>query len=132
MEAEINWLAVLAATLVGYAVGAVWYGPLFGKAWMKTVGLTQDDAGKVDLKKLLALSFVLQLIMAFNLAMFLGTEVTALTGTLYGFLAGFGWVALALAVNALYEMKSWLYMVINGGYWTVNFSLMGLILGVWH
>jgi hypothetical protein len=52
-------------------------------------------------------------------------------GALYGFLTGFGWVALALAVNRLYERKSWKYMVISGAYWTVVFTLMGLILGVW-
>ena len=33
--AHLNWLAVLLATLAGFATGGLWYGPLFGKAWMK-------------------------------------------------------------------------------------------------
>lgn len=132
MGAEINWLAVLAASLVGFAVGAVWYGPLFGKAWMETVNMTPEDAAGANMAKLFGLSFVFQLLMAVNLAMFLGTEVDAGTGALYGFLAGFGWIAFALSVNALYERKSWRYMAINGGYWTVTFTLMGLVLGVWR
>ena len=39
----INWYAIIAATLVGFAVGFVWYGPLFGKAWMKEIGLTEEE-----------------------------------------------------------------------------------------
>ncbi|MBK8887589.1 MAG: DUF1761 family protein [Saprospiraceae bacterium] len=30
-----NWLAILGSGLVPMAVGALWYGPLFGKLWMK-------------------------------------------------------------------------------------------------
>jgi len=90
MEVEINWLAVLAASLVGFVIGAIWYGPLFGKAWMKIVGLTEKDAANANMGKIYAMCFVLQLIMATNLAMFLGPEWTLVTVTLYGFLIGFG------------------------------------------
>lgn len=129
--AEINWFAVLAASIAGFVVGFPWYGALFGKAWRKAVGVP-DDAQAGNMGRIFALSFVFQLIMAVNLAMFLGPDVNAMTGALYGFLAGFGWVAFALAVNALYEQKSWQYMLINGGYWSVTFTLMGLVLGAWH
>ena len=132
MEAEVNWLAVLAASLVGFVVGGIWYGPLFGKAWMKIVGLTEADAAKVSMAKIYSMCFVLQLVMATNLAMFLGSEVDALMGTLYGFLTGFGWVALALAINAMFEQKPLKYMLINGAYWSIVFTLMGLIIGAWH
>ncbi|MDZ7714842.1 MAG: DUF1761 domain-containing protein [Balneolaceae bacterium] len=50
---------------------------------------------------------------------------------LYGFLTGFGWVFFALAVNNLYEQSSWKYICINGGYWTVTFTVMGLIIRAW-
>lgn len=49
-----------------------------------------------------------------------------------GFLAGFGWVALGIAVIALFERRSWKYVLINGGYMTVAFVAMGLILGAWR
>jgi hypothetical protein len=129
---EINWLAVLAASLVGFVVGAIWYGPVFGKVWMGLVGLTEEDAGKVNMAKVYGICFVLQLIMAINLAMFLGTEINAGMGAAYGFATGFGWVALAFAINALFEQKPLKYMLINGGYWSIVFTLMGLIIGAWH
>ncbi|SMO86496.1 DUF1761 domain-containing protein [Gracilimonas mengyeensis] len=132
MEAvTINWLAVLAATLVGFAVGFVWYGWLFKKAWMNAVGITEEEVAKGNMAKISGLTFLFQFIMAYCLAMFFGNEVQAGTGAFYGFLTGFGWVATALGVNALYEQKSWKYIGINGGFWIVVFTLMGLIIGAW-
>jgi len=131
-EMTINWFAILGASVVGFAVGFSWYGPLFGKAWMKSVGLIEEDVQQGNMGKTFGISFVCQFIMAYCLAMFFGNNLGAAEGSLYGFLTGFAWVALALTVNGLYEQKSWQYMVINGGYWTVTFTLMGLILGIFN
>jgi hypothetical protein len=35
MGVEINWIAVVLAALSTMVVGSIWYGPLFGKLWMK-------------------------------------------------------------------------------------------------
>lgn len=44
---SINWLAVLVAGISSFVVGGIWYSPgLFGKAWMKDNGLTEDDVKK--------------------------------------------------------------------------------------
>ena len=41
---EINWIAVVVATLSSFALGALWYSPaLFGKAWQREVGLTDEQ-----------------------------------------------------------------------------------------
>lgn len=128
----INWFAVIAATLCAFVLGALWYGPLFGKPWMAAVGLTPDDAQKVNMGFLLGFTFAFEFIMAFTLAMFFGNGMDALSGTFYGFLTGFAWVALALAINAMYEQKSLVYILINGGYWVAVFTLMGLIIGAWQ
>lgn len=128
----INWLAVGAATLVGFVIGFLWYGPLFGKAWMASVGLNEEDVQNSNMAKTFGFTFVFQAVMAFCLAMFFNTpEIGLQEGGFYGFLTGFGWVAMAIGVNALYEQKSWKYIFINGGFWIVVFTLMGLILGAW-
>lgn len=42
-----NWWAVLVATVVGFALGALWYSPvLFSKPWMKLQGFKEDDLRK--------------------------------------------------------------------------------------
>jgi hypothetical protein len=131
-EVAINWFSVTGASVVGFMVGFLWYGPLFGKAWLKTVGLTEEDTRKANMVKVFGISFVLQFMMAWCLTMFFGPDITTATGTLFGFLAGMPWVAAAIAINALFEQTSWQYILINGGYWTVTFTLMGVVLGTWH
>lgn len=127
----INWLAVIAASLVGFAIGFIWYGPLFGKKWMESAGLTESDLHNGGIVKIFGFTFLFQFLMAYCLAMFFGNEVGLKEGALYGFLAGFGWVATAIGVNALYERRSWKYIFINGGFWVVVYTMMGLILGAW-
>ena len=42
-----NWLALIVAAVSALAVGFVWYNPkVFGTAWMKEVGMTEEDAQK--------------------------------------------------------------------------------------
>lgn len=129
----INFWAILVAALSAFLVGSLWYSPvLFANAWMNEAGLDEEKVNSANMGKIFGLAFIFILVMSYCLAMFLNDpSIDMGLGAFYGFLTGFGWVSLALAVNALYEQKSWKYMLINGGYWTIVFTLMGLILGVW-
>lgn len=131
---HINWLAVLAAAVSTFVIGGLWYSPfLFGRAWMRVNNLDEAELAKSNMVKIFGLSFFFALIMAVNLAAFLAEpKTTAAWGATAGFLAGFGWVTLAIATIALFERRSWKYTLINGGYMTVSFVIMGLILGAWR
>jgi hypothetical protein len=131
---ELNWLAVMAAALSTFLIGGLWYSPiLFAKPWMRANGFTDEDMKNVNMAKVFGLSFVFSVLMAANLAMFLADPGTTVSwGATAGFLAGFGWVALGLAIIALFEKRSWSYILINGGYMVVAFVVMGLILGAWR
>jgi len=130
----INWLGVFIAALSTFALGGLWYSPaLFGKAWMRENNFSDDDMKKGNMAKIFGLSFVWSLVMAANLAMFLNdTKTDAVWGTTAGFLAGFGWVAMAIFVIGLFERRSLKYMLINAGYMIVSFVVMGLIIGAWR
>ena len=130
----VNWMAVAAAALSTFVLGGLWYSPLlFGRAWMNASGVRPEDLQKPGQAKIFAFSLVFSLLMAANLAMFLAdARTTTAWGATAGFLAGFGWVALGLAVIALFERRSWKYIAINGGYMSVAFVLMGVILGAWR
>ena len=42
--AEVNWLAVLAATVGSFVLGGLWYSPLlFAKPWQAAAGLTDEQ-----------------------------------------------------------------------------------------
>jgi hypothetical protein len=131
---HINWLAVAAAAISTFVLGGLWYSPfLFGRAWMAVNNLDETELAKSNMAKIFGLSFLFALIMSANLAAFLAEpKTTAVWGATAGFLAGFGWVALSIATIALFERRSWKYVLINGGYMTVSFVVMGLILGAWR
>ena len=130
----INHWAVLVCAVFNMILGAIWYSPaLFYKAWMTANQLTEEDLAKANMLKMHGISFVLSLLMSYNLAFFLGDEATDWQwGMTAGFLAGFGWAAAIFTVIALFEQKSWKYILINGGYIVLYFTIIGLILGLWR
>lgn len=130
----LNWLAIIVATVSAFIVGGLWYSPiLFGKAWMRANGFTEESMKGANMGKIFGLAFLWILVMAINLAMFLNDAKTdAAWGATAGFLAGFGWAATGLFVVSLFERRSTSYMLINGAYLTVALTLMGLIIGAWR
>lgn len=129
----INLWAVMVSSVAAFVIGGMWYSPLlFAKPWMKETGLNEEQLQNSNMVKIFGLAFIFIFVMTFCLAMFLNDpSIGGTAGGFYGFLTGFGWISLALAVNSLYERKSWKYMIINGGYWTAVFTLSGMILGYW-
>ena len=133
-ELQIHWGAVLAAALANFVIGGLWYSPaVFGRVWMRANGFTDADLEKGSPAVIFGVSFVFCLLMAANLAAFLGSpETTVGFAVGAGIAAGLGWAALGLGVVALFERRPWSYMLVNGGYLTVSFAAMGLILGLWR
>lgn len=129
----VNLLAVAAAAVATFVIGGIWYSPvLFHNAWMSTNRFTDRDL-EGGAARIFGVAFILAIVMAVNLAMFLaGPETTASWGAAAGALTGAGWVLPALATIALFERRSWRYIAINGGYWVVAFTVMGVILGAWR
>ena len=130
----VNYLAVFVAAVSMFLIGAVWYSKfIFGKAWMRANNFTEEETSNNNVGKTFGLAFIFSFIMALNLAFFLADESTTLTwGIIAGALAGIGWVALGFALIALFERKSWKYILINGGYLIISFIAMGAILGAWR
>ena len=129
---KLNWLAVGAAALSTFLLGGIWYSPvLFGRAWQRETGLSDAQLQQRSLAVVFGTSFVLALIMAFNLAAFLQGPPDLAWGMTAGALAGIGWVAMAMGVTYLFEARSMKLFLINAGYHAVSFVIMGAILGAW-
>ena len=128
----LNPWAILVAAFSAFGIGGLWYsGAFLGKAWKRANGFGDEMPGAGP--KVFLLAFVLSLVMAFNLAMFLNdAKTTTAWGATAGFLAGFGWAAMGIGIVALFEQRSWRYTLINGGYLTVALTVMGTILGAWR
>lgn len=132
MTTPFNIWAVLVAALSTFLIGGLWYSPvLFGKAWMRENGFTEETLKGGNMTKIFSLAFVLAIVAAVNLAMFMGPEDKPAMGALWGFLAGFGWVATFVGTHYLFERRSLTLFFINAGYSVVALTVMGVILAAW-
>jgi hypothetical protein len=131
--ATVNWLAVLAATVAAFTLGALWYSKLlFGSAWMQEVGLSEESLAKINMRPVLAGTAVLQFVAAAALAACLGTGSSWLTGLQAGLVVGVCWIATAYGITYLFELRSGRLFSINAGYYIVTFAVMGTIIGALH
>jgi hypothetical protein len=132
MNAPFNIWAVLVSALSTFLIGGLWYSPaLFGKAWMRENGFTEESMKGGNMTKIFGLAFLLGIIAAINLAMFMGPEDDPAMGAMWGFLAGFGWVATFVGTHYLFERRSLKLFLINAGYSIVALTIMGVILAAW-
>ena len=133
-QVYINHWAVWVCAAANLALGALWYSPvMFFNAWKKENRLNDEDLKRMNPAKTYGLSFLFSLLIGYNLAFFLGDAKTdAAWGATAGFLAGFGFSALIFSIIALFEQRTWKYILINSGFITVYFTLIGFILGVWR
>jgi Protein of unknown function (DUF1761) len=130
---HVNLIAVLLCGVASLVVGGLWYSPaLFGKAWQRTAGLSDEQAKSGNMAMIFGLTFVLSVVAAYVFAMFLGPSMSLAGAVGAGFSAGLCWVAAAFGINYLFERRPLALWLINGGYHTLQFTLFGLILGLMH
>ncbi|HEY6361852.1 MAG TPA: DUF1761 domain-containing protein [Vicinamibacterales bacterium] len=128
---DVSLLATVVGTLLGFMLGALWYGPLFGKTWMAEVGLTPETIRRgVNPAKTYGITFVLALVACYVFGLFLGPSPGRAFAVAAGAAAGVFWVATSLATNYLFEGRSTTLILINGGYHAIRFTLFGLTFGL--
>lgn len=158
---EINFLALLAAAASTLAVGFVWYHPkVFGNAWMKASGVTEEQAKSGNMALIFGLALVFAFLLSFQIQMLAVHQWGALSlvggdadlalpsyeafmsdysgafrtfkhGMFHGVLAGLFIALPIIGTNALFERKNAKYIFINSGFWTVCMTIMGGIICAW-
>lgn len=134
----INWLSILIATLIPMLLGFVYYHKaLFGKAWMASLGMTEEDIQKGNM----GMIFGVSLVCAFLIAFFVVFNVngpgqegvnrefdTFKHGMGHGLILSILFVVPIMITNGLFERKKWKNLLINAGYWILCLMIMGGIL----
>lgn len=129
----INLWAALAAGVAGWIVGAVWYAPpLFGKVWQRENGLSDETLAGGNMALIFGLSLLLSVVASGMFAIFLGPKPALQLALGAGFSAGLCWVAASFGINYLFSRRSLKLFLIDGGYHTTQFTVIGLVLGLWH
>jgi len=133
---SINYLTVLAAAVVSMVIGFLWYGPIFGKAWMQLMKIDKkkmDEAKKKGMAKSYAVMFISALIMNYVLAHFvkyLGSK-TFMDGMQAGFWLWLGFIATVQIGIVLWEGKPVKWYLINSAHYLVALMVTGGILAIW-
>ena len=133
---NVNIVAVLVAAVVSTILGALWYGPLFGRTWMRLSGLGKAKPNQMKKKgmgKSYFLNFIATLVTAYVLAVFvvLAGATTIGTGVIVGFWVWLGFVATLTLGSVLWEGKSVNLYWLNNAYGLINLAVMAAILAVW-
>lgn len=128
----INWIGAVVAAILAFALGGLWYAPfLFGKAWQRESGLSDEQIADANMGATFGIAFVWALLGAIAFALFLGSDPGPVMATGAGFMAGLFWVASSFGINYQFEQRSMGLWLINGGYHTAQYTLYGVVLGFW-
>lgn len=128
--ANANLLAILVAAACGFLVGGVWYGPLFGKAWQREIGLSDDDLKSANMLKIYGIALLFNVLSAVFLGHLLSHFDTDFYRTMMisvGIALGF--IVPAIGTNYLFGRKSGKLFAIDAGYWVAFYTAMGLVFG---
>jgi hypothetical protein len=127
----VSLVSTLVATFAGFVLGALWYGPLFGKAWMAAVGVSRDQLmADFNPAKTYGITFVLGFVAAWVFGLYVGRNPGFRFSVAAGAAIGLFWVATSLTTNYLFERRNLRLMLINGGYHVVRFTLTGIAFGL--
>ena len=137
---SINYFAVFTGAVCSMIVGAVWYGPLFGKKWMEIIGVDEGDLeAKKKMQKsatpLYFVQFILTLFQVLVLAHLIAdtVRVSGIERALWIWAA---FVIPTLAGGVMWTSDSkrlkWSRFLIQGGYQLTMFIIFGLMLQLWR
>lgn len=129
---QVNLFAVFIAALSSFALGGIWYSPLlFQRIWMEACGLTELDLKATNPKWIFGGSFFLSLFVALSLSLFLGPNPSLGVSVGAAFSIAVCWVSSSYGISYIFEQRPLKLFMVNSGYHILQFTLMGLILGLW-
>lgn len=159
---EINFIALLLSALSTLVVGFIWYHPkVFGTIWMNEAGITGEQMKGSNLILIFGMSFFYAFLISFVLQLLVIHQSIAISmvggepsktlptfqafmtdygaafrtfkhGALHAFMTGLFFALPIIGVGAIYERRSWKYVLIADEYWVITCMIMGgIICGMW-
>ncbi len=158
---DFNILAIVVAAVVPLIVGFIWYNPkTLGIVWMRESGMTEEKFKNSNILVIFSITLVLSVLLSFSTQMLTihqmgayslmgGNPAEALPsyqafmedygtafrtfkhGAFHGVLSALIMFFPVIAITALFERRSWKYIFINTGFWTICLTIMGAIVCGW-
>lgn len=122
---------VLAGTAAFFAVGALWYGVLFPKAWQRAARLGDADLKRGNMGVIFALTFAFEVLVAMVLWHLLArTDPPQFVVMMMAVGFAIGVMIPAVGINYLYQRKPLTLFLIDAGHFLFGMAAMGAVF-VW-
>jgi hypothetical protein len=129
---DLNWLAIVVATVAWFAFSAIWYSlPPISNAWQRAAKVTASEGP--PLATLLIPTFIGYFVTSVVIAL-LARAIGAtdiVDGIALGVVLGVGFGVVGALVGQLYEQKGGSYWLINGANAVIAYSIVAVMVTVW-
>lgn len=133
---SINIVAVLVAAIAAFVLGFLWYGPVFGNAWIRMMKIPKAEVDAMKAKGMgamlphMAAGFVQQIVIAGVLALLLARlgVADAMGAAGLAILIWFGFVASIMLNTVLWENRKMDLYLFNITYHLVSLVLIAEVL----
>jgi hypothetical protein len=124
---HINWLGVVVGAVAFFAVGAVWYTALFGKAWQRAVGLSDEQLKTgANMPLIFGTCFLLELLVSLTVGhIYAYTAPDDRSKLMIAVGLAAGVMAPAIGISYLYMRKSLRLFLIDTGHLIVGMAALG-------
>ncbi|MCE3282024.1 MAG: hypothetical protein K0Q66_761 [Chitinophagaceae bacterium] len=132
---NLPWLQILVASIAYFALGAIWYGPLFSKAWIRGHGININDAdAKKGVAQIMITSFFILVVICISLAII--QDVASINDTMqavkWGAFLGLGFATTSTSMTYVYLKKPVSTHLIDGLYHVVGMIIALIIMANWQ
>ena len=129
---DLNYLAILVAGIVPMIVGALWYGPLFGKRWLALMETTEEAiAENFNPLNTYGVSFLCAIASAFGLAVLLAGFSGPLHGLHAALVATVAFVIPVTHQSVAFEQRKSGLAFLNIAYNFVALLGQAILLSLW-
>ena len=129
---NVNMLAVVLGTLAFFVIGAIWYGPLFGRQWRELTGITDEmvKAGPQPGQKPVWLIMLLAFLLEMVVVLMLGHNIARTNPAPHVIMmmaVGFGALIMtpALGINYLFQSRPGKLFAIDAAHFVVGMAAVG-------
>lgn len=144
---EVNFIAILVAAIIPSILGAIYYGPLFEKQWLSSIGKTKEEMVPNNMPVTYGLALLMALLAATSLKYVVeflhrgvdsSGELTFASfhtfghGAFHGLTICLSFVVPIIVSLSLFHKASGKNIILNVIFWLICFAIMGGILDVWN
>jgi Protein of unknown function (DUF1761) len=132
---ELNWLAVIVATVAYFILGALWYAPpVFGRAWQRAGGVEPQEGQQAGLAIYISplIANFLAVVATAMLVLATGTTETS-DAIMLGLVVWGGYVIGLTLLGATFDTRpsAGVWFTINAGYHLIGLVGAALIVTLW-